>query len=263
MPLINGTYQTQPLGSPKDAQNFVFGDYTRKDMNDYSQAAYNYLMQQQQQAFEVDMWNAKNRYDSPAEQMKRYQDAGLNPFLIYGQQNQSGNIPQGTPAHFQSSGTMAKGYQNAMNTIAQVNNTLRQAAETFDYLTYGRSQSAWNLKNIQETALSRHLSNEWNELLLTGPSSDPETRSYLIGQGPRFKMYQNQQQAVAERINQLKAAISLIPDQRERMKALTALEAYRLQILRGQNDALLNIDTGNDTVDSWLKSVALWFKDLF
>lgn len=232
-------------------------------MNDYSQAAYNYLMQQQQQAFEVDMWNAKNHYDSPAEQMRRYQDAGLNPFLIYGQQNQSGNIPQGTPAHFQSSGTMAKGYQNAMNTIAQVNNTLRQAAETFDYLTYGRSQSAWNLLNTQETARSRSLANEWNEFLLLGPSDDPDTRSFAIGQGPRATMYRSQQQAVATRIEQLEAAISLIPDQRERMKALTALEAYRLQILRGQNDAILNVDTGDKALDGWIKSVALWFKDLF
>lgn len=34
-----------------------------------------------------DMWNATNEYNSPEAQMERYKDAGLNPNLIYGQQN--------------------------------------------------------------------------------------------------------------------------------------------------------------------------------
>lgn len=32
-------------------------------------------------------WNRTNHYNSPAEQMKRFKDAGLNPNLIYGQSN--------------------------------------------------------------------------------------------------------------------------------------------------------------------------------
>lgn len=35
----------------------------------------------------LDMWNRTNAYNSPAAQMQRYTDAGLNPMLIYGQQN--------------------------------------------------------------------------------------------------------------------------------------------------------------------------------
>lgn len=34
-------------------------------------------------------WNMQNAYNSPAQQMQRYQEAGLNPNLIYGQQTQS------------------------------------------------------------------------------------------------------------------------------------------------------------------------------
>jgi hypothetical protein len=34
---------------------------------------------------EVEMWNMQNEYNSPTEQMRRYKDAGLNPWLIYGQ----------------------------------------------------------------------------------------------------------------------------------------------------------------------------------
>lgn len=34
--------------------------------------------------FNVDMWNRQNLYNSPKEQMKRLQQAGLNPNLVYG-----------------------------------------------------------------------------------------------------------------------------------------------------------------------------------
>lgn len=35
--------------------------------------------------FNVDMWKRQNMYNSPAEQMRRLREAGLNPNLIYGQ----------------------------------------------------------------------------------------------------------------------------------------------------------------------------------
>lgn len=44
-----------------------------------------------------EMWHMQNAYNSPAEQMKRFGAAGLNPHLIYGQGN-AGNA-QGTPQY--------------------------------------------------------------------------------------------------------------------------------------------------------------------
>lgn len=46
--------------------------------------------------FNLDMWNRQNAYNTPAEQMKRFKDAGLNPNLIYGQGNSgnAGSAPQ-------------------------------------------------------------------------------------------------------------------------------------------------------------------------
>lgn len=37
-------------------------------------------------------WNAQNEYNSPAAQMQRFRDAGLNPNLIYGQSNLAGSV---------------------------------------------------------------------------------------------------------------------------------------------------------------------------
>lgn len=40
----------------------------------------------------INFWNMQNEYNSPAAQMMRFKDAGLNPALIYGQTNSSGPI---------------------------------------------------------------------------------------------------------------------------------------------------------------------------
>lgn len=71
----------------------------QKDM-----AAYNANMQQglNDRAFQqnLQMWNLKNAYDSPAAQMARYEAAGLNKNLIYGQSNVSGSTPTATAATY-------------------------------------------------------------------------------------------------------------------------------------------------------------------
>lgn len=41
--------------------------------------------------FNLEMWRRNNEYNSPASQMQRYKDAGLNPALIYGSSGNAGN----------------------------------------------------------------------------------------------------------------------------------------------------------------------------
>lgn len=61
-------------------------------------------------AFQRDkeMWNMQNAYNSPQEQMKRYQDAGLSPYLIYG---------QGTPGNATNSPTYTPTKATKPNTL--------------------------------------------------------------------------------------------------------------------------------------------------
>jgi hypothetical protein len=54
---------------------------TNRNNKRYAQQQY-----QQQRADSLSDWNMQNEYNSPEQQMKRFQDAGLNPNLIYGQQ---------------------------------------------------------------------------------------------------------------------------------------------------------------------------------
>lgn len=52
-------------------------------------------------------WNRENAYNSPAAQMQRYRDAGLNPNLIYGQSNTSGGMASPSIAGSMTSGAPA------------------------------------------------------------------------------------------------------------------------------------------------------------
>lgn len=46
----------------------------------------------------IEQWNRENAYNTPAAQMQRYIDAGLNPNLVVGQQNLSASSPAMTSA---------------------------------------------------------------------------------------------------------------------------------------------------------------------
>lgn len=243
-----------PLPNSEDAQKQVFsGQSTRRDMADYSQAAYNYLMQQQQNAFELEMWNLKNQYDSPAAQMQRYQDAGLNPNLIYGQQNVSGNTPQGSPAVFRSTGTFNRGVQQALNAIGQVSNVVKAARDTYDYMKYGAETSAWNRNIAMNSAEAGALRNRWESWLL-GLLDDDD----IVPEAPKRVAWETQQNINDKKFEQLKAVISSIGDARLRTQALTQLDKYRYQIMQGQYGFINNLNTGNSTLDGFLKMLGYW-----
>lgn len=64
----------------------------------------NEQMQRNQQAYDLDMWNKSNAYNTPQAQMERYKAAGLNPNLIYGSGSASagnaGPIKTESPAYY-------------------------------------------------------------------------------------------------------------------------------------------------------------------
>lgn len=45
-----------------------------------------------QNQLNIQNWNMQNEYNTPAAQMQRFKDAGLNPNLIYGQTNMAGSV---------------------------------------------------------------------------------------------------------------------------------------------------------------------------
>lgn len=87
-----------------------------------------YDLADKQHQYAVADWNANNAYNSPAAQMGRYKDAGLNPNLIYGQMSNApaikspdiSNPGQAAPMNFGHGGAAAS--QN-------INTSQRNAAE--------------------------------------------------------------------------------------------------------------------------------------
>lgn len=263
MPIINGTYVNDSLPDVKTAQQQVFNQkYTRRDMGDYSTAAYNYLMKQQEQAYNLELWNLMNEYNTPSAQMQRYQDAGLNPNLIYSQQNVA-SAPQGaSSATFRPSGSMNKGVQSGLQAIGQVMNMVRAASDTYDYWKYGRAGSAlanenaqktswlndWRIRLLSSQETAQTLANDWNMWL--------QGRREFDSEAPGVKMYRTQTEAKAASIDQIRQLIDASLTGQSRTRALEELDSYRLKILQGQNDAVVNIHTGlGDSFDGFLKAM--------
>lgn len=61
------------------------------------QNKWNKRMMDYQYSKDLEMWNRANLYNSPAEQMKRLKEAGLNPNLVYGNGSVTGNTTGSLP----------------------------------------------------------------------------------------------------------------------------------------------------------------------
>lgn len=87
------------------------------------------LMEKQNQ-MNIDMWNLQNEYNSPIAQMQRYQDAGLNPNLLYGNgQSSSGNAtssPEQQLARYEAPQFEVQGLENIASTFLQERNLKMQ-----------------------------------------------------------------------------------------------------------------------------------------
>lgn len=266
MPIVNGTYVNDTL-FPGDSstrnqsgwieQAFGPGKFSSRDWSDTKTAAYNYLLKQQEQAYNLELWNLQNEYNSPAAQMKRYQDAGLNPNLIYGQSNEASAPASASASPFRSGGTHARTMQNAINTIGAFRQIVESAFEAYQYFSpYARNMRSFDQEQAGINIRRSQAEADWIDYLTYNRHSydDPASLDRVPG-SYRAQMYNLDANSKEAAYNRMKAMANMIPDQQARTQALKALDDKRLSILQGQNDAILNIHTGNETVDAWLKAL--------
>lgn len=75
----------------------------------------------------IDNWNMQNAYNSPAAQMQRFREAGLNPNLIYGQTNLAGSVGSiPGPVSVDNPLSNVYTYEQMRNMRAQNNNLVQQ-----------------------------------------------------------------------------------------------------------------------------------------
>lgn len=257
MPIVNGNYVYDTIPTNFTDQSVTGISPSKRDFSDSKTAQLNYIMKQQEQAYNLELWKLQNEYNSPSAQMQRYQDAGLNPNLIYSQQNTAQSPASASAPSFRSGGTYNKSMSNALSMIGQIMNTVKAARETYDYMKYGRQASSLEnqlikqrigLLSSQETA--QYLANEWNQFLQGRLELDPNA--------PAVRLYDYQSKVQEQRYEQLKALVNMIPDQQERTRALKALDKERLNILQSQTGFITNFDTGHPEFDSFFKMLAFF-----
>jgi len=97
--------------------------------NQINQNAYNKFATEQEFRNSMKAWEIQNAYNTPAAQMERYKEAGLNPNLIYGQ-GTSGNAAQVPQYHApQQNFDMGGPMQSAMSVLSQYQSMKVQAAQ--------------------------------------------------------------------------------------------------------------------------------------
>lgn len=262
MPIVNGSYvfDTLPQSKGNTWTSQAFGESNNlngRDWSDTTTAAYNYLLKQQEQAYNLELWKLQNEYNSPAAQMARYQDAGLNPNLIYGQQNTAQAPASASASPFRSGQTQARRTQNALNLMSNMRAVIQDAYEVYKYFSpYERNMRSFEQQNAGITQRRYQAEADWLDYITYGRRmfEDPASLD-KVPTSPRAGLYNIQANTQEQNYYRLKAMADMIPDQQARTQALKALDDKRLQIMQGQNDAILNIHTGNATVDAWLKAL--------
>lgn len=102
---------------------------------------------------DLEMWNRMNQYNTPASQMERFREAGLNPNLIYsrGNEGNAGNMPQYNAPTFDFNkrkplvdlGGVLNMYQDLSMKQAQIDNVKEQTEAVAiqnrlnDFFAYG------------------------------------------------------------------------------------------------------------------------------
>ncbi|AXH76590.1 MAG: DNA pilot protein [Microviridae sp.] len=126
---------------------------TNNQQRDMATDAYN-----RQRADALSDWDRQNAYNSPASQMQRYTDAGLNPNLIYGQSTTAApvrstdyNVPRIEAPKADIPAVLAQ-YQDTKLKQAQTNNIIALTDAAHEEANLKRAQTASLLSGIDKNS---------------------------------------------------------------------------------------------------------------
>jgi hypothetical protein len=103
-----------------------------------SQLSYAREMYDKQRADALADWNMQNEYNSPKSQMARFQEAGLNPNLIYGQMSNSPVVRSASPQSYNPTPPQVDLGSTAGMAIGQYYDTQLKAAQIDNLKTQGQ-----------------------------------------------------------------------------------------------------------------------------
>ena len=144
---------------------------------------WNLNLARQQNQWNIEQWNRENAYNSPAAQMARYKAAGLNPDLMYGQQNLSAASPEMTAGE----GSQPTDVSNLANKRT-IGDTIAQASAT--RLTNAQAKLAESQADkVDAETVGQTINNEWLPKLLKGQTeiNEADIKDKLASAGLKGK----------------------------------------------------------------------------
>lgn len=249
--------------------------HTGKDLSGSTSAVVNYNMQQQQNAYEMALWNLNNEYNSPESQMQRFQMAGLNPNLIYKQSNATSG-PAGSsepiatkPTNYKAQNVLSA-FDTASRVLGSLNSVLDQVQQTYDYAKYGvRGSQLRNdllFNQIANTQIQGELLDKQNfiQKILTGEiSPNQEFTSHYSGNEYNYKAsdipvisrYMLGNTMSEKNLEKLEYIInSVLPSQVSNTRAGTELRESEKAWNDNIRDFVGSINTGVPWLDSLLRA---------
>lgn len=123
----------------------------------------NYKIAQENNAFNERMWNQQNAYNTPEAQRSRFEQAGLNPYLMLdgGDSGVATSAPtadtSGTQVAPDIGSTIAQGYQT-------LGNSFSSAASQIAQMTFQNEMQQANVSKVNAEAQNANLQNQYDML---------------------------------------------------------------------------------------------------
>ena len=153
---------SNPIGSAFSGTFGLLGNYLNY--------RYQSRLAEQQNKYNLEMWNLQNEYNSPQAQMKRFEEAGLNPMLIYNQGN---------------SGNASSAPQMVTPEAPQFSKDMRDLAQAFNIeglktAIANRKKAEADAKDAGVNAERNHRELRAEEIIGTKYTFDPSTGMFVV-----------------------------------------------------------------------------------
>lgn len=191
---------------------------------------WNLNLAKMQNRWNVEQWNRENAYNSPAAQMARYKAAGLNPDLMYGQQNLSAASPEMTAGE----GSQPTDVSNLANKRT-IGDTIAQASAT--RLTNAQAKLAESQADkVDAETTGQTINNEWLPKLLKGQTdiNEADVKDKLASaglKGEQIKVAVEQIKVMQQSVKESQAKINDLQSQMENrtFQQVQAMLEYNLR----------------------------------
>lgn len=201
---------------------------------------WNLNLAKMQNNWNIEQWNRENAYNSPTAQMARYKAAGLNPDLMYGQQNLAAASPEMTAGE----GSQPTDVSNLANKRT-IGDMAMQAAQT-------RLVNA-QADKVENESVGQTINNEWLPKLLKGQTeiNDADVKDKLASAGLKGKQ-------IEVAVEQIKVMQQSVKESQAKIKDLQSqMENRTFQQVQAMLEYNLRKDKQNYEVREILSRIGL------